>query len=159
VKDQGLTTNGTAADGQATDACGCCGDGRAGVFADTTTGRHGGRDQGRGPVHRGIGNGHGRVSIALDRRDGGQGRGRDRGGAGCSGGLVAHGHEFVHAGTVLGAVGGAEIHNVLFAEHAPVRVHCELLLLWVMRGDERVLWLTRTKINQGLKISGPDGGL
>jgi hypothetical protein len=70
VKDQGLTTDSTPADGQATDACGCCGD-RRGVLADTTTGGHGGGDQGRGPVHRGIGNGHRRVSIALDRRDGG----------------------------------------------------------------------------------------
>lgn len=154
MKDQGLTTNGTAADGQATDACGCCGNRRAGVLADTATGGHGGGDQGRGPVHRGIGNGHGRVSRALDQRDRGQGRGqggRDRGGAGCNGGLVGHGHEFVHAGTLLRAVGGAEIHNVLFAEHAPVRVHCELLLLWVMRRDEKVLGLTRTRINQGTR--------
>lgn len=76
VKDQGLTTNGAAADGQATDACGCCGDGRAGVLADTATGGHGGGDQGRGPVHRGIGNSHGGVGKTLDRRDGGQGQGR-----------------------------------------------------------------------------------
>lgn len=40
---------------------------------------------------------------------------------------------------------------MLFAEHAPVRVHCELLLLWVMRREERVLRLTRTRINQGTR--------
>jgi len=65
VEDKRLTANGTPARRQATDAGGRSGDRRVSTLADTTTARHGRRNQGRGLEHAWVGHRHGRMSKPL----------------------------------------------------------------------------------------------
>jgi len=126
LEHQRLTTNSAAADGQAADRGGGSRN-RGESLADTTTARDRGRNQGRRAEHGRVGDGHGSQTL---RGHGGRGLGGQEGrGHGGSGEAKARErrlsrvHELVHSGTLLGAVGSAEIHNVLLAEQAPVRVH------------------------------------
>jgi len=126
MEDQRLTADGAPARRQTTDAGGSSRDGRVSVLADSTAARHGRGHQSRGLEHAGVGHRHGRMSKPLHRRRSsrGQRRGRDRGDG--RRGLVGKRHELVHLGALLGAVSSAEIHDVLLAEKAPIRVHFEV---------------------------------
>jgi len=126
LEHQRLTTNSAAANGQAADRGGGSRD-RGEGLADTATARDRCRDQGRRAEHGRVGDGHGSQTLRGHRGRGlrGQeGRGhRDRRQAQARERRRSGGHELVHSGTFLGAVGSAKIHDVLLAEQAPVRVH------------------------------------